>query len=65
MTDVEKELYIEGLKRQVRSQHTPDVADELCRNLDEAKKGADYCEYLYNTRQQSLQQIIQTLMHNY
>ncbi|MBQ9636340.1 MAG: hypothetical protein IJV36_00395 [Prevotella sp.] len=65
MTDVEKELYVEGLKRQVRGQYKPDVADELCKRLDEAKKGADYCEYLYNTQQQLLQQIIQTLMHNY
>lgn len=65
MTDAEKELYVEGLKRQVRSQYEPDVADELCKRLDEAKKGADYCEYLYNTRQQSLQQIIQNLTHNY
>ena len=65
MTDVEKEIYIEGLKRQVRSQHNPDVADKLCKRLDEAKKEADLCGHLYNTRQLSLQQIIQTLMHNY
>lgn len=48
MTDVEKEIFVEGLKRQVRSQHTPEVADELCRRLDEAKKGADTLEQLFN-----------------
>ena len=51
MTDVEKEVFVEGLKRQVRSQHTPEVADELCRRLDEAKKGADALEQLFNTVQ--------------
>lgn len=29
--------------------YTPDVADELCRKLDEAKKGADALEKLLNT----------------
>ena len=65
MTDAEKEAFIESKKRQFRNMYTSDVADELCRKLDEAKKEADLCEHLYNTRQLSLQQIIQTLMHNY
>ena len=54
MTDAEKEMYIEGLKRQVRSQHTPEVAEELCRRLDEAKKGADSLEQLFNKIQTAL-----------
>lgn len=53
MTDVEKEMIVENLKRQIRSQHTPDVADELCRRLDEAKKGADTLEQFFNTVQTS------------
>ena len=57
MTDVEKELFVEGLKRQIRM-YTPDVADELCRKLDEAKKGADALEQLYNQQQLSLEQLI-------
>ena len=40
MTDAEKELYIKDLKKQVRNRYTPDVADELCKRLDVAKKGA-------------------------
>lgn len=48
MTDLEKEMLIERLKRQIRNRHTPDVADEMCRRLDEAKKGADILEQLYN-----------------
>jgi hypothetical protein len=48
MTDAEKELFIESKKRQIRNMHTPDVADELCKKLDEAKKGADVLEQLYN-----------------
>ena len=58
MTDVEKEIFVESLKRQVRSQHTPEVADELCRRLDEAKKGADTLEQLYNQQHLSLEQLI-------
>ena len=61
MTDVEKEIFVEGLKRQVRSQYKPDVANKLCKKLDEAKKRADFCEYLYNTRQLSLEQLIKLL----
>lgn len=61
MTDAEKEMYIEGLKRQIRSQHTPDVAEEMCRRLDEAKKGADTLEQWYNQQQQSLEQLIKLL----
>lgn len=48
MTDTEKELFIESKKRLFRNMYTPDVADELCRKLDEAKKGADIMEQLYN-----------------
>jgi len=48
MTDAEKELFIESKKRQFRNMYTPDVADELCKKLDEAKKGADVLEQLYN-----------------
>lgn len=54
-------MFVEGLKRQIRSQHAPDVADELCRRLDEAKKGADILEQLYNQQQQSLEQLIKLL----
>lgn len=66
MTDAEKELYVENLKRQVRNRYTPDVADDLCRKLDEAKKGADLLEQLYNQQpfyQQpfSLEQLIKLL----
>lgn len=58
MTDVEKEMFIESKKRQIRNMYTPDVADELCRKLDEAKKGADALEQLYNQQQLSLEQLI-------
>lgn len=58
MTDTEKELYVENLKRQVRNRYTPVVADDLCRKLDEAKKGADALEQLYNQQQLSLEQLI-------
>ena len=49
MTDAEKEMFIESKKRQFRNMYTPDVADELCRKLDEAKKGANALEQLFNT----------------
>lgn len=61
MTDTEKEIYVERLKRQVRNSFPQDVADEQCRKLDEAKKGADVLEHLYNQRQLSLEQIIKLL----
>jgi hypothetical protein len=48
MTDAEKELYVENLKRQVRNHYTPNVADELCKKLDIAKKEADVLEQLFN-----------------
>lgn len=48
MTDAEKEMIIESKKSQIRSMYPPDVADEKCRRLDEAKKGADFLEQLYN-----------------
>lgn len=51
MTDVEKEMFIESKKMQFRNMYTTDVADELCRKLDEAKKGADALEQLFNTVQ--------------
>lgn len=54
MTDTEKELFIESKKRLFRNMYTPDVADELCRKLDEAKKGADVMEQLYNAIQKTL-----------
>jgi hypothetical protein len=41
--------------------HTPDVADELCKKLDEAKKGADVLEQLYNQQQLSLERLIELL----
>lgn len=61
MTDAEKELYVENLKKQVRNRDTPVVADDLCRKLDEAKKGADYLEQMYNQKQLSLEQILRLL----
>ncbi len=61
MTDTEKELFIESKKRLFRNMYTPDVADELCRKLDEAKKGADIMEQLYNQQQLSLEQLINLL----
>ena len=61
MTDAEKELYIKDLKKQVRNRYTPDVADELCKRLDVAKKGADIMEQLYNQQQLSLEQLINLL----
>lgn len=47
MSEAEKEMFIESKKRQIRNMYTPDVAKELCRKLDEAKKGADTLEQLY------------------
>lgn len=61
MTDAEKELYVENLKRKVRNRYTPDVADELCRRLDVAKKSANILEQLYNQKQLSLEQILRLL----
>lgn len=61
MTDAEKEIYVENLKRQVRNRYTPDVADELCRRLDIAKKEANVLEQLYNQQQFSLVQLIKLL----
>ena len=61
MTDTEKYIYVERLKRQIRNMYPQDVADEQCRKLDEAKKGADVLENLYNQRQLSLEQIIKLL----
>lgn len=55
MTDAEKEMIIEVKKRQIRSLYRKDVADELCRRLDEAKKGADALEQLYNQQQLSIE----------
>lgn len=54
MTDAEKEMFIESKKRQFRNMYTPDVAEELCRRLDEAKKGADTLEQLINAVQTTL-----------
>ena len=48
MTDAEKEMLIESKKMQFRNMYTPDVAEEMCRRLDEAKKGADALEQLFN-----------------
>lgn len=48
MTDAEKEMFIESKKMQFRNMYTPDVAEEMCRRLDEAKKGADTLEQLFN-----------------
>ena len=61
MTDTEKYIYVERLKRQIRNMYPQDVADEQCRKLDEAKKKADIVEHLYNQRQLSLEQIIKLL----
>lgn len=61
MTDAEKELYVKDLKRQVRNRYTPDVADDLCRKLDLAKKGADVLEQLYNQQKFSLEQLIKLI----
>lgn len=61
MTDAEKEMFIESKKRQFRNMYPQDVADELCRRLDEVKKGADVLEQLYNQKQLSLEQLINLL----
>lgn len=61
MTDAEKEIIIENKKRQIRNQYTPEVAEELCRRLDEAKKGADALEQLFNQQQLSLEHLIKLL----
>ena len=34
MSDAEKEMYVESLKRQVRNRYKQDVADDLCRRLE-------------------------------
>ena len=54
MNDVEKEMFIESKKKQFRNMYTPDVAEEYCRRLDEAKKGADTLEQLFNTLRKPL-----------
>lgn len=54
MTDVEKEMFVESKKRQFRNMYTPCVAEEMCRRLDEAKKGADSLEQLFNTLQKPI-----------
>lgn len=61
MSDAEKEMYVESLKRQVRNRYKQDVADDLCKRLDATKKGADVLEQLYNQQQQSLENIIKLL----
>jgi len=61
MTDAEKTIYVEKLKRQIRKMYSQDIADEQCRKLDEAKKKADVMEQLYNQRQHSLEQLIKLL----
>lgn len=61
MTDAEKELLIESKKKQVRNMYPQDVADELCRRLDIAKKEANVLEQLYNQQQFSLVQLIKIL----
>lgn len=61
MTDTEKYIYVERLKRQIRNMYPQDVADEQCRKLDEAKKKADIVEQLYNQQLLSLEQLIKLL----
>ena len=61
MSDTEKEMYVESLKRQVRYHYKQDVADELCRRLDIAKEKADAFEKLLNLQQQSIDNIIRLL----
>ena len=61
MTDAEKEMFIESKKSQFRSMYPQDVAEKLCRRLDEAKKGADAMEQLYNQQQLSIEQLIKLL----
>lgn len=61
MTEAEKEMFIESLKNQIRNMFPQNVADKLCKKLDEAKKGADTLELLYNQRQKSLEQLIKLL----
>lgn len=51
MTDAEKEMFIESKKRQFRDMYTPVFAEEYCRKLDEAKKGADTLEQLFTKLQ--------------
>lgn len=51
MTDAEKEIFVENLKRQVRNHYTPNVADDICKRLDVAKKEADIMELLYKQLQ--------------
>lgn len=43
-----------GKKRQIRNIYTQDISDELCKRLDEVKKGADTLEQLFNTIQTTL-----------
>lgn len=54
MTDKEKNMFIESKKSQIRNIYPRDVADELCKRLDEAKNGADVVEQLYNAIQKTL-----------
>ena len=58
MTDAEKEMIIESKKRQFRNMYPQNVADNLCRKLDEVKKEADTLEQLNNQKQLSLEQLI-------
>lgn len=58
MSEAEKEMYIESLKRHVRSHYNHDEADKLCRRLDIAKKKADTLEQLYNSQLHSLEELI-------
>lgn len=63
MSEEEKEIYIEGLKRQVRYRCSNiDMVDELCRKLDVAKKEADVFEKLFNLNQQSFLQFYQVFL---
>lgn len=48
MTEAEKEMLIESEKRKFRNIYTSDVAEGMCRRLDEAEKGADALEQLFN-----------------
>lgn len=61
MTDEEKEIFVENLKRQVRNRYTPNVAADLCKRLDVAKKEADIMEHLYKQQQQYIKQLIKFL----
>ena len=54
MTDAEKNVIIEIKKKQIRNMYPPDVADERCKKVDEAKKQADVLELLVNSIQETL-----------